>query len=220
MQVAVDELVHAVVESRTEKHALAVGRCRIQNARDNRQEAEVGHVVGLVENGDLNRVEKEQLLLHEVFESTGRRDDDVHAFFQGGDLTVLRDATKDDRGLQLVGRSQRLESRVNLRRELASRRKNQSDGMPRATTTARQGCSQSCRHRDAERKRLARTGLSTTENVSPGQGVRKGVDLNGERSINARLLENRDERSWHTKCAKWVCRQRGIPSMCFPCAPS
>ena len=43
------------------------------------QEAEVGHVVGLVEHGDLDGVEVHVALLHEVFEAAGAGDDDVDA---------------------------------------------------------------------------------------------------------------------------------------------
>ena len=43
------------------------------------QEAEVGHVVGLVEHGDLDRVEVDVALLHEVFEAAGAGHDDVDA---------------------------------------------------------------------------------------------------------------------------------------------
>ena len=73
------QLVHAVVERGAEQQALAVGRGRVHDAGDAGQEAQVGHVVGLVEHGDLDGVEGDVLLLHEVFEAAGAGDDDVDA---------------------------------------------------------------------------------------------------------------------------------------------
>ena len=43
------------------------------------EETEVGHVVRLVEHGDLNRLKGEQLLTHQVFEPAGAGDDNVDA---------------------------------------------------------------------------------------------------------------------------------------------
>ena len=43
------------------------------------QEAEVGHVVGLVDDGDLDGVEAHVALTHQVFEAAGAGDDDVDA---------------------------------------------------------------------------------------------------------------------------------------------
>ena len=79
VQEALDELVHAVVERRREQQALAAGRRLVEDARDDGQEAQVGHVVGLVEHGDLDGVEGDEALLHQVFEAAGAGDDDVDA---------------------------------------------------------------------------------------------------------------------------------------------
>ena len=90
-----DQLVDAVVEGRAEQQALAVGRRGRQDAGDAGQEAEVGHVVGLVEHGDLDGVEGDEALLHQVLEAAGAGDDDVDAGLERGDLAVLRDAAED-----------------------------------------------------------------------------------------------------------------------------
>ena len=52
-----DESVHTAVERGAEKHALAALRSGREDAGDTGQEAEVGHVVGLVQDGDLDPVE-------------------------------------------------------------------------------------------------------------------------------------------------------------------
>ena len=50
-----------------------------EDAGDAGQEPEVGHVVGLVDDGDLDRVEADDPLLHQVFQPAGAGHDDVDA---------------------------------------------------------------------------------------------------------------------------------------------
>ena len=82
------------------------------------REAEVGHVVGLVEHGDLDGVETDELLLHEVFEATGAGDDDVDSGLESLNLAVLRDTTEDRGHAQVVCGGQRFEGCGDLGGEL------------------------------------------------------------------------------------------------------
>ena len=133
MQELTHQLVHAVVERGAEQQALPVLGRRVQDAGDAGQEAEVGHVVGLVEHGDLDRVEGHELLLHEVFEPARAGDDDVDAGLEGGDLAVLGDAAEDRGGLQAVRLGERLEHGLDLGGELAGRGEHEAE---RAAGTA------------------------------------------------------------------------------------
>ena len=63
--------------------------------RDARQKAEVGHVIRFVDHGDLDRVEADQALLHQVLEPARAGHDDVDAGSERGDLPGLRDAAED-----------------------------------------------------------------------------------------------------------------------------
>jgi hypothetical protein len=99
----------------------------VEDAGHRRQEAEVGHVVGLVDDGDLHGIQLHEALLHEVFEAAGAGDDDVDAVLQRRDLTVLVDAAEDRRRLHAVGGCQGLERRVDLRRELAGGREDEPE---------------------------------------------------------------------------------------------
>ena len=108
VEVALDELVHAVVERGAEQQALAGLRGLVHDAGDDRQEAEVGHVVGLVEHGDLDRVEVSVALLHEVFEAAGAGHDDVDAAPERSDLGLLADAAEDRGDAQAIGLGERL----------------------------------------------------------------------------------------------------------------
>src|ERR1700752_2996939 len=53
-----------------------LGVCR-QDAGDAGKETEIGHVIGFVDHRDLDRVEADQPLLHQVFEPAGAGHDNV-----------------------------------------------------------------------------------------------------------------------------------------------
>ena len=67
------------------------------------QEAHVGHLVGLVEHGDLDRVELADAALDQVTEAAGRRDEHVDTALERPDLPVVGDAA--DGGLAEQRRS-------------------------------------------------------------------------------------------------------------------
>ena len=99
VQVALDQDVDAGVERGGEQHALPVAGGLVEQAADDRQEAEVGHVVGLVEDGDLHRAEVDVAGLHVVGEPAGAGDDDVDAGAQALDLRVGAHAAEDGQRL-------------------------------------------------------------------------------------------------------------------------
>ena len=97
VQEPLDQPVDGRVERGGEQHPLAVrGVC--EQAADGRQEAEVGHVVGLVEDGDLDVVRPAGALADQVLEAAGAGDDDVDAGAQAADLRALADAAEDGAG--------------------------------------------------------------------------------------------------------------------------
>jgi len=63
------DLVHPVIEGRGEEQPLPARRRRGEQPPHAGQEAEVGHVVGLVEDGDLDVVEGQQLLTEQILEA-------------------------------------------------------------------------------------------------------------------------------------------------------
>ena len=93
-QEPLDQLVDPVVQGRREQQPLPAGRGGRQDAGDARQEPQVGHVVGLVDHGDLDAVEADQLLAHQVLEPSRAGDDDVHTGLQRRLLTALRHPPK------------------------------------------------------------------------------------------------------------------------------
>ncbi len=78
-EVVLDERGDVTVERGGEQQPLAAGRRLVEQPAHHRQEAEVGHVVGLVEHGDLDRVEVAGAALDQVDEPAGGGDEDVDA---------------------------------------------------------------------------------------------------------------------------------------------
>ena len=176
---AAHERVDAAVERRAEQHALAALRGRGEDAGDAGQEAEVGHVVGLVEHGDLDAVEAHDALLHEVFEPAGAGDDDVDAVAQRRLLRLLADAAEDRGDVEAGGRGEGLEGRGDLRRELAGRGEDEAAGAARGAAGGRLAA-QARDEGQRERDGLAAAGAAAAEHVATGEGVGKRVDLDGE----------------------------------------
>ena len=133
-QEPLDQDVDARVERGGEQHPLAAARGLVQDPADGGQEAEVGHVVGLVEDGDLDRPQVAGTLLDQVLEAAGAGDDDVDAGPERLDLRVLADAAEDGAGLQAVHPRERRERRVDLGDELAGRGQDQRARALRRTT--------------------------------------------------------------------------------------
>ena len=96
MHVSPDEHVDVAVERRREEQPLAVRRAVLEERGDDRQEAHVGHPVGLVEDDDLDRVEPCGSAVDEVGEATRRGHDDVDAALQVAHLLADRQAAGDE----------------------------------------------------------------------------------------------------------------------------
>lgn len=171
-----DELVDAVVQRRRKQQALATIRRRGQDPRDAGQKTEIGHVIRLVDHGDLDRVEADQTLLHQVLEAAGAGDDDVDAGFERGHLTGLRDAAEDRGDPQATRSRQRLERRGDLRRELAGGCEHQPRGPCGAPVSAGEAADEGNR----ECEGLSAAGFPAAEDISAGECVGQGFHLNRE----------------------------------------
>src|SRR5690606_38081242 len=181
-EVALDELVHAVVERRGEQHALPVLRGLVHDALHAGQEPEVGHVVRLVEHGDLDAVEREQALVEEVLEAAGARDDDVPALVERRDLARLRDAAEDRRRHEAEGLRDRLHGGVDLVGELA--RRAQHEGARPARVARRLGPRQARDGRQREREGLAGAGAAAAQDVAALERVGQRGGLDGEGGVD------------------------------------
>ncbi len=179
VQVLLHDVVHAVVERRAEEQALALLGRGVENARDDGQEAHVGHVVGLVEHGDLHRAEIDESLLHEVVEAAGGCDDDVDAALERDLLAALRHAAEDGRHLDAHRVGQHLQRLGDLRDEFAGRCEH--DGARAARAALPGGVVGEVRDEgDAEGDGLAGAGAPAAEHVAAGERVGEGVALDRE----------------------------------------
>lgn len=95
-------------------------------------------MIRLVDHRDLDRVEADQSLLHQVLEPTRARHHDVDAGSQCGHLSGLGNAAEDRRDPQLVGGRQRLQRRGYLGGQLTSGASTKPDGRD-----ARRWCAES-----------------------------------------------------------------------------
>jgi hypothetical protein len=202
VQEAANQLVNTVVEGGAEQQALSVGRGLVEEASHHRQEAKVGHVVGLVKHSDLDGVEADEALLDEVFEAAGAGHNNVNAGLEGSNLTVLANPTEDCGGVEAVGGREGLDDGGNLGGELASRCEYEAKRATRAALAAGELSAEAGNHRQREGKGLTRASLTAAEHVASSERVRKGIELDGEWRGLAVGCECSNERGGHAKRAK------------------
>lgn len=208
-----DQLVDAVVQRRREQQPLPVGRGGRHDPGDTGKEAEIGHVVGFVEDGDGHVSEADHLLPHQIFQTSGAGHHDVDTRAQRTDLLALRHATEDGGDTQAARGGQRLQGCGDLGRQLAGRRQHQS-GRARGLTAA---SGQRGHQRDRERQRFPAAGLSAAEDIASCQRVRKSGGLDGERLGDTTLGQGLHQGCGHAE----MCEGRGVHvrlSGCRACA--
>src|SRR5690606_25700414 len=180
----VDERRDLAVERRREQQLLAVGLREAQDLLHGFEEAELAHVVGLVEHRDLNLAQVELALALEVLDATRRADDDVDALLQRAHLLALRHAAVDLRREQAHAARDRLHRAVDLQRELARRR--DDERLRRAaegTRAALASTQEALDERRAEGDRLAGAGAAAAQHVLAleDRAHRGGLDREGAR---------------------------------------
>ncbi len=175
-------------------------------------------MIGLVEDGDLNAVEREVALLHQVFEATGGAgDDDVDSTLERGDLANLRHTTEDRGDLQRVrgGEGARLRRRSGWRAHASER-----ESATRAAGLAIAGklaCEPSD-HRDREGECLSAAGLSASEHVASLQCVGgERIGLDGGEGFGLALAREyiRDGLGGYTECSKCLWGGRHSDEKCL-----
>src|SRR5690606_7164063 len=137
------------------------------------------HVVGLVENSDLDLAEVETALVDEVLHATGGRDDDVDAALERHDLLVLRHAAHDRGREEADAARDGLHRAVDLHRELTGGGEDERAGLAaRLATLATVVLHETLDDGNTERDRLARAGLAAAEHILAREhvGDRRGLD--------------------------------------------
>ncbi len=176
-QVALHERVDLVLERRGEQHPLTAGRHLVEQLGDLGQEAQIGHLVRLVEHRDLDVVEGAGTAADDVAQAAGGGHQDVDAAFEGVDLVAHGGAAADDLQPQAEHVAVRLQRVGDLHGQLAGR--GEDDGARALRGGA--GAGQAGQRGQAEAERLPGAGAAPAENVTAGQRVRDGGGLDGER---------------------------------------
>src|SRR5690606_30314307 len=114
LQEAPDELVDVAVEGGGEQQPLPAGRRLPEQFADHREEAEVAHVVGLVQDADLDVLQGALALADQVAEPAGGGDDEVDAAAQRVDLLAHGHAADDDLHAQAEAAAEGFEGVVHL----------------------------------------------------------------------------------------------------------
>ena len=95
VQVVADQAVDGVVQGGGEQQSLTAVGHGVQYLTDRRQEAQVGHVIRLVEHRDLDAAQVGVPPVHQIDQPPGGRDNDVHTTGERQDLRGVRHAASD-----------------------------------------------------------------------------------------------------------------------------
>jgi hypothetical protein len=164
-------------DRRRKEQRLTLRRKFLHDLSNRRKKSDVEHAVRFIEHGDLEIVEANVSLIHEVDEATRRGDDDLRALSQRMDLWLLADASVNygDAQMQMA----RILPRVlfDLQGELTRRREHEtSNGAPARGRAVRR---QALENREHERSGLSRSRLRDADDVASAQNDRNGLRLNG-----------------------------------------
>ncbi len=181
---------------RREQHRVAARRRRREQRLDVGQEAEVEHLVRLVQHDRPDVREVEVALLEHVDHAARRADDDVDALLQRLDLRLVRAPAVDLHDADGAARGGGREVARDLHRQLARRDDDEGlrlarSGQPVVPVLA--GGDDAVEQRDAEAQRLAGARLGLADDVVAGQRDGERHRLDGERLRDAGVGERLDD---------------------------
>ena len=226
MQEGVHHFIHAMIERGREQHMLGVGRNLLKQSLDRRQEAHVGHFVGLVDYHDLNGGKRERFLTQQILKTARAGDHDIGAGLQITHLMDVLDATVNRGGIHPKRMGQRHEHVIDLIGELTGGGQHESARMGQEIIRAalfktyllaaldlvaeflHRGLakriigSKTSDQRNRKGEGLAGTGTASAENVAPGQRVRQSIGLNGECGLFSVCRKHAHQRSGYAKFTK------------------
>ena len=100
-QQAVGQITDFIAESGREQQALLVLGHQCQHLLDVVDKAHVQHAVGFVQNQHLDSRQVHETLACQIQQTAGSGDQNVHAFFDTGNLWLHANATEDDCGIDI-----------------------------------------------------------------------------------------------------------------------
>ena len=174
---------HRPRHGRGEQHGLALVRHGGEDPLHIRQEAQVQHLVGLIQHDGVHLGEVEDLLPVQVDQSTRGPHDHLDAALQLLDLRFVGPPAVDRGHAGVAGARRGGQVRADLNRQLAGRHHDQGLRGARGGELLPAGvvpADHPLQHGQAEAEGLAGAGLGLPDDVLPGQGHRQGQGLDGE----------------------------------------
>ncbi|RPK94458.1 hypothetical protein EES46_01305 [Streptomyces sp. ADI98-10] len=188
-EVALDQRADLVLHGGGEEHPLTATGDLVEQLGDLGQEAQVGHLVGLVEDGDLDARQGAGAAVDDVAQTARGGDEDVDTALQRVDLVAHRRAAADDLHLEAEHVAVRLQRVRDLHRELTGRGEDDAARLLLlGGATGERG-----QQRQTEGERLAGARTAAAEDVLAGQGVRDGRRLDREGGGHTVLRELADD---------------------------
>ena len=195
-QVLAHQPVDGAVQRRGEQQALAAGRRAPEQSAHRGQEAQVGHVVGLVEHGDLHLVERAVALVDQVLEPAGAGHENVHAAAQRVDLRALPDAAEDGARGQAGGLGERAQHGVDLAGELPG---GGQDERARGAGGGAAAAGQAGDEGQQEGQGLARARPAAAEHVATGECVGQRGLLDGGGDVDVQVGQDGGQACGHAE---------------------
>ena len=180
-EVAADQEVDVAVQGGGEQHPLALGADLVQERGDLGHEAHVGHLVGLVQDGDRDLVQPAVTAVDEVLEPARRRDDDLGATAQRVGLPADRHSADDGGQAQLHRAGVGGEGVGHLLGQLTRRHEDQGQRLAGLGALSGGAGQQG----QAEGEGLAGAGAPASQGVAAREGVGQGRALDRERDAHA-----------------------------------
>ncbi len=180
---------------RREQHRLTLGRQHVDDLLDVGQEAQVEHLVGLVEDQALDVLQVQLLLAREVEQPARGADDHVDALLQGLDLGLVGPAAVDRQHAHVADLARREQVVGDLGAQLA--RGDDDEGLGGVREGLGGGASgldvggdgDALQERKTEAQRLAGAGLGLADDVRAREGHGEGHLLDGEGGDDADGLQ-------------------------------
>ena len=142
-------------------------------------EAEVEHLVGLVEDKDLELAERQGALVDQVEQAAGGGDENVKAARNGAQALAVGGAAEDDADREVHELAVSFGAGGDLRGKLAGRGKHQHPDLARLRNLTRGG--KAVERGQHEGGGLAGAGLGDAEEIAAGQDRRDGLQLDRRR---------------------------------------
>ncbi len=165
-----------------EQKCLSILRDASHDVANLRGEADIEHVISLVEDYDIGIVESRIALLHVIKKSSRSGDDDGRVLLEDAHLLRGRLASDEDDGRDAEARTDARKRLVHLKGKLSGRKDNEATGVPVGE--------QSLDHRNTEGESLACSRLCDADDVLTLDADRNHLMLNRRRNSELVSIEN------------------------------